>query len=253
MKSLLNVVLVCLALCAFRGAAAAEDMVSETRTIDARVTRVKLDGVIELRLRQGPVPSLTIRAERRLLSRITSTQSGDTLHIESDGHGFTLGRAGARAELVLPALRGLSSDGLGGSDVSGFTGDELELSLDGAGTMKVVCDYKRLHANLGGVGNMHIWLSDNERTDLDLSGAGYIVLGGRSKALRVDLGGLGGLDARQFQADSVNLEMSGLGNASINARQNATVNLSGLGSVTVYGRPSNRNVSVDGLGRVSWK
>ena len=47
--------------------------------------------------------------------------------------------------------------------------------------------------------------------------------------------------------------MSGLGNASVLARQNAVLNLSGLGSVTVYGKPPRRTVSVDGLGKVSWK
>jgi hypothetical protein len=47
--------------------------------------------------------------------------------------------------------------------------------------------------------------------------------------------------------------LSGLGNATVNARDSATLSLSGLGSVTVYGKPQNRNVSVDGLGKVSWK
>jgi hypothetical protein len=78
-------------------------------------------------------------------------------------------------------------------------------------------------------------------------------LSGRSKVLKADLGGLGGLDAQQFSADSVDLDLNGLGNATVTAHQNATLNLSGLGSVTIYGKPLNRNVSVDGLGKVSWK
>ena len=59
--------------------------------------------------------------------------------------------------------------------------------------------------------------------------------------------------AQQFEADSVSINLSGLGNATVNARTNLDLNLSGLGSVIVYGKPLNRNVSVDGLGRVSWK
>ena len=57
----------------------------------------------------------------------------------------------------------------------------------------------------------------------------------------------------QFAADTVNVDLSGLGNASVTAHQNANLSLSGLGSVTVYGKPLNRKVSVDGLGKVSWK
>jgi hypothetical protein len=100
---------------------------------------------------------------------------------------------------------------------------------------------------------MNIDGADNEGIDLNLHGAGYVTLHGRSKWLKATLGGLGGLDAKHFHADSVDLELSGLGNASVSASQNANLNLSGLGSVTVYGNPQKRSVSVDGLGKVSWK
>jgi hypothetical protein len=241
------------ALSLFLTGARAEDLATETRAIDARVVRVKLDGVIDLKLRRGDTPSLTIIADRRSISRITSTQSGDTLHIDTDMHGYKFNRSSARAELVLPNLRQLVSEGVGTSEVNGFSGDDVELTLEGAGSMKVVCDYRNIHVNLGGVGSMHVWASDNDSIDIDLQGAGYVTIGGRSKMLRATLGGLGGLNAQQFQADAVNLELSGLGNATVNARDSATLSLSGLGSVTVYGKPQNRNVSVDGLGKVSWK
>lgn len=238
-------------LCA--GGAAAQESSTETRVIDARVVRVKLDGMIDLKLRRGDTPSLTITADNRVIAKITSVQTGDTLHLDTDSRGFKLNRSSVRAELVLPGLRELVSEGVGTSEVSGFGGDELDLTLDGAGSMKVVGDYKVLRANLGGVGSMHLWVSDNERIELDLNGAGYITLGGRSKLLKATLGGLGGLNAQQFQAESVALDLSGLGNATVTARQNATLSLSGLGSVTVYGKPLNRNVSLDGLGKVNWK
>jgi hypothetical protein len=119
--------------------------------------------------------------------------------------------------------------------------------------MKMVGDYRALKANLGGVGSMNLWISENDEADLDLSGAGYITLGGRSKLLKANLGGVGSLNAQQFQAESVNVDLSGLGNATVTAKVNATLNLNGLGSVIVYGKPLNRDVSVDGLGKVSWK
>ena len=243
------------AFCALFGRAEAADEGNETRVIaiDARVVRVKLDGVIDLKLRQGSTPSLTIIAEKRYMDKVTASATGDTLHLETEGRGIKIGRSTARAELVLPMLREVVAEGVGTTEISGFSGDELELTMDGAGTMKVVCDYKSLKASLGGVGSMHLWVSENENVDLDLRGAGYITLGGHSKMLHATLGGLGGLNAQQFQADSVNVELSGLGNATVNAKTNATLNLSGLGSVTVYGKPLNRNVSVDGLGKVSWK
>ncbi|MDC8756060.1 GIN domain-containing protein [Janthinobacterium fluminis] len=254
MKKVFQLGLVLMGIMAVVRTASADDIVTETRAVGAQVVRVKLDGTVNIKLRQGSAASLIVHGDKRMVSKITTAQSGDTLHISSEGHGFKFNSSSTvRAELILPALRELSAEGMGSSEVSGFTGDELELSLDGAGTMKVVCDYKKLTASLGGVGSMQIWVSDNDSTELDLRGAGYITLGGRSKILKANLGGLGGLNAQQFQAENVNLELSGLGNATVNAKQNATLSLSGLGSVTVYGRPQGRNVSVDGLGKVSWK
>jgi hypothetical protein len=235
-------------------AQAHEETVSESRNVDATTTRIKLDGVIDLKLKWGDKPSLTITGERSLVEKTTTVQHGDTLTIDTETHGFKLHKnMGVRAELVLPNLRELSSEGVGTTEISGFNGKELDLLLDGAGSMKVNCNYKVVTAVLGGLGSMNIQGANTDGIDLNLRGAGYVTLNGHSKWLKANLGGLGGLDAKQFQVDTVNLELSGLGNASVMATQSATLNLSGMGSVTVYGKPQTRNVSVDGLGKVSWK
>jgi hypothetical protein len=235
-------------------AAAPDETATETRAIDARVVRINLDGVIDLQLRQGPVAQLVLSGAPRYLARTTAIQSGDTLSIDTESRGFKMrGNARVRAELTLPKLREVSSESVGTTEISGFSGDELALSLDGAGAMKVICNYKVVSATLGGVGSMNIQGVDSDGIDLNLRGAGYVTLSGRSKWLKATMGGLGGLDAQQFQAEKVTLELSGLGNATVTASQSADLNLSGLGSVTVYGKPHSRNVSVDGLGRVSWK
>jgi hypothetical protein len=235
--------------------AAAPDLASESRVIDARVTRVKLDGLIDLKLKQGAEAALVITGESALVARTTSDQHGDTLTIGTTGKIFKLGRKTTvlRAELTLPTLREVSSESLGWTDVSGFSGDVLDLKLDGAGAMKVDCRYRLVTAVLGGVGSMNILGNNYEGIDLSLRGAGFVTLKGSSKWLKANLGGLGGLDAKYFLVDTVNLDLSGLGNATVSARQNANLNLSGLGSVTVHGKPVNRSVSVDGLGKVSWK
>ena len=247
-----------LALALFAGAnsavAGTDESATESRTIDARVTRVKLDGVIDLKIVRGPTASLVITGDPKWLAKTTTAQNGDTLVIGTEMRGFKMRQnVGMRAELTIPQLREVSSESVGWTAVSGFSGDELDLSLEGAGSMKVNCDYRMISANLGGVGSMNIQGANSEGIELNLRGAGYVTLAGRSKWLKATLGGLGGLDAQHFQADSVNLELSGLGNASVTAKTSATLTLSGMGSVTVYGKPLNRTVSLDGLGKVSWK
>ncbi len=245
------------ALCAvFGSAAAAPEVVTESRPVDARVERVKLDGVVGLHIRQGDSARLVLTGDPRWVARTTTLQSGDTLNIDTEHGGakFSLGRGqSVRAELVLPQLREVSSESVGATVVTGFSGDELDLSLDGAGSMNVSCNYKKVTASLGGVGSMRLNGLDAEVVDLDLQGAGYVTLRGRGKRLRADLGGLGGLDAKRFTTETVDLDLSGLGNATVRAQQNANLDLSGMGSVTVYGKPLHRKVSVDGLGKVTWK
>jgi len=240
-------------LCAVIGFAhAAADVTTETRPVDARVVRVKVDGAVDLRIRQGGAPTLTITGEPRYLARMLTAQSGDTLNIDTDVGGHV--RTGSlHAELVLPALREVTSESLGSTEISGFSGDELDLKLDGAGSMKISSNYRLVRASLGGIGSMQMQGLNGEGVELNLSGAGFISLSGRAKWLKADLGGLGNLDAQQCSADSVDIDLSGLGNARVTARQNANLNLSGMGSVTVYGKPQNRKVAVDGLGKVSWK
>lgn len=247
----------CASLFAFMGiAVAAPETVTETRPVDARIVRIKLDGVVDMKIRQGATPMLVLTGDPRLLAKTTTLQSGDTLNIGTEVRGVSinLGRSmGLHAELTLPNLREVTSESVGGTVVSGFSGEELELNLDGAGSMNVSCNYKVLSANLDGVGSMKIHGIDSDSVELNLRGAGYVILAGRSRRLKAELGGLGGLDAQQFSAENVSLELSGLGNATVTARDYADLRLSGMGSVTVYGKPANRKVSVDGLGSVKWK
>src|SRR4051812_47556787 len=120
----------------FGMAQAASEVATETRPVDARVVRVKLDGAIDLKIRQGGTATLTLSGDPRWLAKTVTVQNGDTLNIDADIHGRT--RMGAlHAELTLPALRELRSESLGTTEVSGFSGDELALSLDGAGSMRI--------------------------------------------------------------------------------------------------------------------
>ncbi|RLM48829.1 DUF2807 domain-containing protein, partial [Halobellus sp. Atlit-31R] len=56
-------------------ARAAPDVATETRPIDARVVRVKLDGVVDLKIRQGNTPLLVLTGDPRLLGKTTTLQS----------------------------------------------------------------------------------------------------------------------------------------------------------------------------------
>lgn len=238
------------------GSVLADEQLSEGRAIDARVVKVKLDGVINLKVRQGATPSLVLYGEKRHLAKVSVSQNGDTLVIDTEHHGLSFNggeRKELRAELTLPAMTELLSRGVGATEVQGFSGSDIKLTLDGAGSVTVNSNYRNVNARLGGVGKMTLNSGDADKVDLNMRGAGQIAVNGQCKLLRADLGGLGSLDAKSLRADAVELDMSGLGGASVYAKTSANVRLSGLGSATVYGKPASRAATARGLGNVSWE
>ncbi len=236
------------------GIASAEEQVSEPRHIDAGAVKIKLGGVIGLRMKQGATPSLTLIGDKDSLAKVTVTQNGDTLTIDTTGRNWSFGggRRELRAELTLPALTSFESHGVGSTDVQGFSGDQIKLSLDGAGSLDFNSHYRNVVAHLGGVGSMTLNSGTAERIELDMHGAGHIDVNGQAKLLKANLGGVGSLEAKALRADAVDLDMSGLGSATVYATTSANLKLNGLGSATVYGKPANRNASAHGLGSVSW-
>jgi Putative auto-transporter adhesin, head GIN domain len=235
------------------GTAQADDIASEARAVDARTVRVVLDGVIDLKLKQGSNAALVISGDRRYLPKVTVTQRGDTLRIGTDLKGIRIGRPNLRAELTLPNLAELVSAGVGSAEVQGFTGDSLRVALDGAGAVQLNGQYRNVDAHLNGAGSMTMDTGNAESVDLNLRGAGQMVFSGQSRNLRARLGGVGSLDAQGLRSDSVDVDMTGLGGATVYAKTSASLRLTGLGSATVYGKPVNRNASARGLGHVTWQ
>jgi len=255
MYKLLQAAFLATALCGTATTALADDVISQSRNVDARAVKINLDGIVSLKLKQGPVAALTLYGDKDDLQKVTVEQNGDTLHIGSDNisHIHFGSRHALRAELTLPNLREVVSGGVGSADVSGFSGDNLRLALEGAGAVKVSSQYKNVDVKLGGVGSMTVNLGNSDNVDLRLHGAGHIEITGQSKAMHANLGGVGSLDARELQADAIDVNMSGLGSASVYARSTANIKLTGLGSATVYGNPANRTSTSRGLGSVSWQ
>lgn len=235
------------------GAAMADEVVTESRVIDARVVKVRVDGQIDLKLKQGPIPTLTVHAEKRWLPKITTVQSGDSLRIDTDVSGFHVIKPQLRAELTLPGLSELASEGVGSVDISGFSGDKLRLDLKGAGRMAVTSQYKNVYARLDGVGSLNLSAGDSDALELTLPGVGSVTVAGTTKTLSANLSGVGSLDAERLMAQTVNVDLNGVGSAKVFAQHTANLDLNGVGSLTVYGKPASRHAKSNGIGKIRWE
>lgn len=224
---------------------------SEKRPLAAGVTMIDVSGPINLTLRQGPVPALEVRSEQRLLANIDTSIEGDRLHIGPRGI-LLRHRTPIEVLVTLPELEQLGVTGSGTHTVSGFAGDRINLTLDGAGNMRFNGRYRDIITALHGSGDLELTGGNANRVEAEVAGSGNLTLVGASRDLAARLHGSGDLDARHLRADEVNLVHQGSGTSAVYARKQVRAELTGSGDCTIYGNPDERSVSRNGSGRVTF-
>lgn len=85
-----------------------------------------------------------------------------------------------------------------------------------------------------------------------LNGSNHVELAGNVSALTCRMSGSDRLSARQLVSDSVDVTISGSGDASVDARQKLAAEISGSGSIAVYGNPKDRSTQVNGSGKITF-
>jgi hypothetical protein len=226
---------------------------SETRSLGKGVRAIDLGGPIDLTLRQGAVASLVVRGEQRLLGNIDTTTADDgTLHIDTVGM-LLHHRQPLQVTLVLPSLEDINVRGSGDSTINGFSGERIDVQLNGSGNVKFNGRFRQVKAAIHGSGELEMNGGASDKVEAAVIGSGKLTVVGSSQLFKAELTGSGDIDARHLGADSVNLQLMGSGDAVVTALNSLSVTLRGSGDVRVYGAPSERNVSRDGSGEVSFE
>lgn len=233
------------------GNAASRALRTEVRSIGKNILNVELNGPIDLTLRQGATPSLTVRGEQRLLANIAASQEGATLHIGPKGM-LLHHRNPLQVELVLPVLQQLEVHGTGDSSVNGFSGERFTLRLQGSGNVSFNGRFKHVLASLNGSGDLNLNGGNSDSVTLEMVGSGRVTASGSSKTLAAQLSGSGDLDAEHLAADKVTVVLQGSGTADVFAREAADLTLRGNGDINVYGNPELRKVNSSGTGDINW-
>lgn len=221
----------------------------ETRPVTRQVRAVELSGPIDLTLRYGGQPTLVVRGEQRLLANIETVQEGRVLHIGTRGIVLRH-RQPIEVELTLPALDRVGVDGSGDSRINGFSGERIEVELNGPGSVDFNGRFRQAKATLHGAGQLTLDAGNGDSIHAELEGAGTIALAGAARSFQAESNGSGTLDAQRLRADTVNVRQSGSGNASVTANVSVAAAVSGSGDVDVYGDPPQRSVSRTGSGDV---
>jgi hypothetical protein len=225
---------------------------TEKRPLGASVAEVEVSGPINLTLRQGTAAALEVRGEQRLLANVDTTVDGGTLHIGPRGI-LLRHRQPIEVTLVLPTLEHLSISGSGQHNVSGFSGERIEMNVDGSAGLRFNGRYREIEAGLHGSGDADITGGNAERVVADVKGTGHMTLVGGARELHAEIAGAGELDGRHLRAEDVHLIHHGSGTSAVYASKHVNVDMTGSGDVSVYGNPNNREVSRNGSGSVSFQ
>jgi len=225
---------------------------TEKRPLGASVAEVEVSGPINLTLRQGTAATLEVRGEQRLLANVDTTVDGGTLHIGPRGI-LLRHRQPIEVTLVLPTLEHLNISGSGQHNVSGFSGERIEINIDGSGGLRFNGRYREIDAGLHGSGDAEITGGNAERVVADVKGTGHMTLVGGARELHAEIAGAGELDGRHLRAEDVHLIHHGSGTSAVYASKHVNVDMTGSGDVSVYGNPNNREVSRNGSGSVSFQ
>lgn len=225
---------------------------SEIRPLEAGILNVVLSGPIDLELKQADTPQMRVKGDASMLPRVTSRVEGNTLYLGTRGI-IVLIRQPLKVELSLPVLEKFQMQGSGDSQVSGFHGSRLELSVTGSGDLNFAGDYQQVQARSSGSGDLALSFTQLDSLDLVLQGSGDVSLKGQAKLLNFKLSGSGDLDSSAMKAKQVSVFCSGSSEVQVFAAQAITVRSLGSGNTTVYGKPAKRMIERSGSGEISWQ
>jgi mannose-6-phosphate isomerase-like protein (cupin superfamily) len=227
------------------------EVTSETRPVTDNITEIELTGAVDMTLRQGAVPSMTVRGEKRLLGNVDTVKDGNTLQIGIKGM-LLHKRVPLQVVLTLPSIDTVRIKGSGDSTINGFSGDKLDVQLDGSGSVKFNGRFKDVNAAVRGSGDMEMNGGASDKVEVALSGSGEMTVVGSCKEFKADQTGSGDLDARHLAAEAAEVILRGSGTSVVQASRSADVTVRGSGDVRVLGNPSERVVSRTGTGGVNF-
>jgi hypothetical protein len=225
---------------------------NENRPVDAQVVNVVMSGSIDLVLQQASAPSMLIKGDASMLSRVTSKIEGNTLYLGTRGLIITT-RQPLVVELSLPNLEKLQMQGSGDSSIKSFRGTSLSMETRGSGDVRFEGEYQQVKAISSGSGDMKLVVLNNDKLDITLQGSGDAFVKGQSKILNVKLSGSGDLDAASLKASEVSVDSTGSANSRVFASKEIKVHASGSGDVTVFGNPAKKNVDRAGSAEIHWE
>ncbi len=179
---------------------------------------IRLSFPAQVFINQGETESLTIQAEDNVAAEIGSRVVDGVLEIDNlNGSHFPISPTKpVKITIVVKDLNELDFETAGEVNLNGLKTDQLKLMMDGAGALT---------------------LNDVQLNSLDctLSGVGSIRASGTANSETVRDQGLGSFNGGDVHSQDATVNLDGMGSATVWADKNLNANVDGLGSINYYG------------------
>ncbi len=194
-------------------------------------SNIELSGAYSVTLSQGKDAMLTIETDDNLHELIDINLVDETLTIVSDRENV-LRPTRMDLFIVYPEISKISLKGAGKvSATDTLVTGKLFLEMSGAADIHLDVKTELLHTRIAGAGN--------------------ISLRGKATNHQVELSGASNLRAEELICEVTHISLSGAGSASVYASERLEASLSGVGKITYYGDPKQKNINKSGLGSIS--
>jgi hypothetical protein len=228
--------------------------ISAARAIDVR-------GPLEVNLRVGAAPSLTVEADSNLLPLIRTEVIGGTLRMWVEGNVRSTNSL--RVTATMPALSHVTASGSGRMTISELNGAALAFTKSGSGSVNLSGRVGRLDFQNSGSGHVNASALNTGDANVNLSGSGRLSLGqvqggalsvnvhgsgslqaaGAVASLTARVNGSGGVNLAALASEQADLVSNGSGDIAARVKRTLVAQSNGSGTITVYGNPAQREVS----------
>ncbi len=243
-----------------QGVARYGEIRTEKRSI-SNFTALKIRSCIKVYLEQGDSPSITFRANQKLMPHMTARLVGQMLELYLDENRLR-GDFVAEVYLTVPHLNSISISGAcdlkgrrnanfgngtdsfdltvsGSSDVEGLNirCEDFQLVASGA------CDMENMNIDCligtiktSGSCDVEMNMNATDRVDARISGASDVEVRGKSQLLKLQVSGAADVDMRKLHAEEGVVSVSGAATVYTGIANHIRYTLSGSADLTNYGR-----------------
>jgi hypothetical protein len=230
----------------------------------------------KLYLKQGNTNSVELVGDPEVLEKIETKVEGGKLSIgQKDNDSWFNWRDWSDDEKITAYVTMKDIDAIyvsGSGDLlaeTKLTGGDMELKVSGSGNLTAEIDAEDVDASVSGSGDLNLsgkmksmdsGISGSgkvvfngvvaEFVETNISGSGKFEASGSAREIKSTISGSGRVYASELVVDRCNVRISGSGSVQVNVKTSIDANISGSGSVSYKGSPSEVNSHSSGSGRI---